>query len=177
VLLVRSFELEEKTMQKPNASRRRKRATPKLRYAIYARSASDVPTSASTSIAEQIRTCTEYAEKPGWKIIKESIETDVPASGVSLAGRHALRNLILATEKQPSRFDCVLSADTSRLSRNLSDCLYILKHFEKNGVEVVEISKGLVRTEHKTQLILLGLMDEQYLLDLSKRARARRTKR
>jgi site-specific DNA recombinase len=165
-------------MNKPNNSRIRTRATSKLyRCAIYARCASESRTSDSNSIAEQICRCREYAEKQRWKIIRESVEADVAVSGVSFVRRNALKNLMAKAQQRPQPFDLLLIADTSRLSRNLSDCLYILKHFEKNGVGVVGISKGPVRTEHKTQLILLGLMDEQYLLDLSKRARARRTKR
>jgi DNA invertase Pin-like site-specific DNA recombinase len=159
-------------MKKTRDSRKRKKATSKpYKCAIYARSASDLQT-ASNSTADQICKCTEYAEKKGWQIIKESVEADVAVSGASRVKRRALRNLMEAADGQPRPFDRVLIADMSRLARNVDDLLQIMNHFHKNGVDVMTISEGFVWPEHRTHLILLGLMDEQYLSELSKRIRA-----
>ena len=97
-------------MKKPKDSRNRKTATSKpYRCAVYARCATDVSKSDSNSIAEQIRSCTEHAQKQGWKISKESVEADVAVSGASLVKRHALRSLMDAAAKRPRAFDRVFS--------------------------------------------------------------------
>jgi DNA invertase Pin-like site-specific DNA recombinase len=156
-------------MKKPKDSRKRRKATFKpYRCAIYARSALEMQT-ASNSTADQIRHCTEHAKKHGWKIIKESVEADVAVSGASLAKRHALRSLMAAAEKKPRPFDRVLVADMSRLARNVEVLLQIVNHFYKNGVDVITIREGFVWPEHRTAFLLWGLMDEQYLLELSKK--------
>jgi hypothetical protein len=51
-----------------------------------------------------------------------------------------------------------------------------MSHFHQNGADVMTIREGFVWPEHRHQFILLGLMDEQYLLELSEKARARRTR-
>jgi DNA invertase Pin-like site-specific DNA recombinase len=141
------------------------------RCAIYARSASEFQT-ASNSTADQIRKCTEYAEKQGWKVIKESVEADIAVSGASLVRRHALRSLMEAAERRPPSFDRVLIADMSRLARNLDDLLPLMNHFHRNGVDVMTIREGCVWPEHRTLFILHGLMGDQYLSELSNRIRA-----
>jgi site-specific DNA recombinase len=130
-------------MTKPDNSRQKTKATPKLnRCAIYARCATDLKRSAPSSIAEQVRVCTEHAGKEGWKIIK--VQADVAVSGASLAGRHALNSLLASANLRPRPFDRVLIADPARLARNSADYVRILEHFGVNGVDVVTISEGLV---------------------------------
>ena len=80
-----------------------------------------------------------------------------------------------AAEKRPRAFDRVLIADMARLARNIDDLLQIMNHFQKNGVDVMTIGEGFVWPENRFNWILAGLMDEQYLLELSKRARVKRT--
>jgi DNA invertase Pin-like site-specific DNA recombinase len=163
-------------MKKPKDSRKRKKATFKpYKCAIYARSASEMQT-ASNSTADQIRMCTEYGEKQGWQIIKESAEADIAVSGASLVKRHALRSLMEAAEKRPRVFDRVLIADMSRLARNVEDFLQVMNHFHNNGVDVMTIREGSI-WPNRAQFILRGLMDEQYLFELSRKARAGRAGR
>lgn len=148
------------------------KTNPEVRCAIYARSASDFQKPNSNSIAKQIRSCTEHARNQGWEIVKESVGSDVAVSGASLVKRHALRSLMDAAERRPRAFDRVLIADMSRLARNVDDLLQIMNHFHKNGVDVVTITEDFVWPEDRTQLIFRVLIDEQYLLELSKKARA-----
>ena len=53
-----------------------------VRCAIYA----DVPTEGPNSVAEQIRTCTEYALKRGLKVAQQFVQSDIRVSGVSFTG-------------------------------------------------------------------------------------------
>jgi site-specific DNA recombinase len=144
------------------------------RCAIYARCASS--DQGATSTENQIRRCNEYADRAGWTVVQAFVRADVAVSGTSFARRDALRSLMEAAEKRPRAFDRVLIADVARLARNLNDLLQIMNHFQKNGVGVMTIREGFVWPEHRTNWILLGLMDEQYLLELSKKARAKRTR-
>jgi DNA invertase Pin-like site-specific DNA recombinase len=103
-------------MKKLKNLRRQKKATPKPnRCAIYARCATDVPTSDSNSTANQVRSCTEYAELQGLKIVNKSVVTDVAVSGDSIVGRNGLKKLMATAKQRPRSFDLVLIADTSRL--------------------------------------------------------------
>src|SRR5260370_33002267 len=111
-----------------------------VRCAIYTRCASSEQS--GPAIENQIRRCTEYAERNGWTIVQEFVQADVAASGTSLEGRNALVSLMIAAEQDPRPFSRVLIADASRLARNLTDVLRIAKHFERNNVRVVSISPG-----------------------------------
>jgi DNA invertase Pin-like site-specific DNA recombinase len=141
-------------MNKPKDSRKKRKANHKPnRCAIYARCATD-PTSASNSIAKQIRFCIEYAEQKQWDVVKEFVRVDLAVSGGSLARRKELRSLMEAAEKRPRTFDRVLIADMSRLARNLDHFLQIMNHFKINGVDVTTIKEGFIWPEHRTHLIL-----------------------
>ena len=77
---------------------------------------------------------------------------DIAVSGASLERRHMLRSLIAAAEKRPRPFNRVLIADTARLTRNMEDCLYILKHFTDHDIRIVDISQGLDLSEIAARL-------------------------
>ena len=96
-----------------------------VRCAIYARCAYDVPTEDSNSVAEQIRTCTEYARKQGWEPVREFVQSDVGASGVSLMGCKSLLQLVDVAAREPRPFDCVLIADISRLGRSMDRVIQV----------------------------------------------------
>jgi DNA invertase Pin-like site-specific DNA recombinase len=174
VLLARSFELRKREMTKPKDSRKRKKATSKpYRCAIYVRCATDLPTSASNSTANQIRKCTEYAEKQGWKIVQELVVTDVGVSGTSVVGRNGLQQLMATAKQRPRSFDLVLIADTSRLCRNLEGALRLAKMFEFNGVHIVSVGQNLDLGDQMARQLLIfsTAMDEQYFHDLAAKIR------
>jgi DNA invertase Pin-like site-specific DNA recombinase len=102
------------------------------RCAIYARCASGVPEHSNAS--EQIRTCTEYAEKQGWKLAEQFVQTDIGASGISFMGCKSLMHLLEAATKEPRPFDCVLVADISRLGRSLDRVTKLVNVFHGRGV-------------------------------------------
>jgi len=108
--------------------------TDAIRTAVYARCASGVPE--DSNAAQQIRTCTEYAEKQGWKVAGEFVQTDIGASGVSLTGCKSLMHLLEAAQRTPRPFDCVLVADISRLGRSLDRVTKLVNAFHGRGVSV-----------------------------------------
>jgi len=108
--------------------------TDAIRAAIYARCASGAPE--HSNAAEQIRTCKEYAEKQGWKVATEFVQTDVSASGVSLTGRTCLMYLLEAAQKSLRPFDCVLVADISQLGHSLERLTKLVSTFHGLGIFV-----------------------------------------
>lgn len=110
-----------------------------VRCAIYARCASGRPE--DSNAAEQIRTCTEYAEKQGWEVAGQFVQTDIGASGISFTGCKSLMHLLEAAKKQPRPFDCVLVADISRLGRSLDRVTKLVNAFHGSGV-FVQTARG-----------------------------------
>jgi DNA invertase Pin-like site-specific DNA recombinase len=134
------------------------------RCAIYARCAASEQS--ATAIENQIRGCTEWAQRNGWTIVQEFVQADVAASGTSLEGRSALVSLMKAAEQNPRPFGRVLIADASRLARSLTDLLRISKHFERNNVQVVSVSQGPDLSDIRAFSMPLTVEDEQFLARL-----------
>jgi DNA invertase Pin-like site-specific DNA recombinase len=105
-----------------------------IRTAIYARCASGRPE--DSNAAEQIRACTEYAQKQGWEVAGEFVQTDIGASGVSLTGCKSLMHLLEVAQRVRRPFDCVLVADISRLGRSLDRVTKLVNAFHGCGVFV-----------------------------------------
>src|SRR5579864_7865255 len=113
--------------------------TDTIRAAIYARCASGVPK--DSNAAQQIRMCTEYAEKQGWRVAGTFVQTDIGASGVSLTGCQSLMHLLEAAQREPRPFDCVLVANISRLGRSLDRVTKLVNAFHGCGV-FVQTARG-----------------------------------
>lgn len=92
-----------------------------IRCSVYARYSSDLQREAS--IEDQIRRCRAYAKRMGWTVLDEYVRWDEAKSVATLAGRSALQSLIRDAKSKPRPFDRMLIDDTSRLARNLPDCL------------------------------------------------------
>jgi hypothetical protein len=129
------------------------------RCAIYARCASGVPEHSNAS--EQIRTCTAYAEKQGWKVAEQFVKTDIGASGISFTGCKSLMHLLEAAQKQPRSFDCVLVADISRLGRSLDRVTKLVNAFHGCGV-FVQTARG----EFDSRNLHSGALGRQRLSEL-----------
>lgn len=105
-----------------------------IRTAIYARCASGGP--ADLNAAEQIRACTEYAQKQGWQIARDFVQNDIGSCGPALTESTSLLHLLEAAQKSPRLFDCVLVADISRLGRSLDRVIKLVNAFHGRGVFV-----------------------------------------
>src|SRR5258708_28203597 len=144
-MLVSRFDLEMTTEVKMKNNRTSAKninpevSTDSLRAAIYARCASGLPE--DSNAAAQIRACTEYAEKQGWKVAGESVQSDIGASGNSLTRCQSLMHLLEAAHRVPRPFDCVLVADISRLGRSLDVVTKLVNAFHGRGV-FVQTARG-----------------------------------
>jgi hypothetical protein len=110
-----------------------------IRTAIYARCCSGVPE--DSNAAEQILACTEYAQKQGWKIVEEFVQTDIGAAGISFTGCKCLMHLVEAAQREHRPFDCVLVADISRLGRSLDRVTKLVNIIHGCGV-FVQTARG-----------------------------------
>ena len=107
-----------------------------VRCAIYSRCATNVSTEDQNSVAEQIRACTDYTHNQGWEVVREFVQSDVGAFGVSLTGCKSLLQLVDVAAREPRPFDCVLVADISRLGRSMDRVFKFLDAFHIRGVFV-----------------------------------------
>ena len=86
-----------------------------MKAALYSRFSTDRQN--ESSIADQVRVCTEYVERQGWKVVERFEDQGI--SGAALGNRPGV--LSLQESAFAGRIDAVLVTDLSRLSR--SPCL------------------------------------------------------
>jgi site-specific DNA recombinase len=108
----------------------------KVRAAIYARFSTDRQSEAS--IADQVRVCTDYATRNGFKVAAQFEDQGI--SGASIAGRPGVRQLIDAA--LAGQFEAVLVTDLSRLSRAQIDLLSVIEEFEEAGIRLLGVQEG-----------------------------------
>jgi site-specific DNA recombinase len=92
-----------------------KNATTVVRAALYARYSTEKQNRAS--IEDQVRECSEYAEKAGWTIAH--VYKDEGISGAATGNRPGFLAMMAAAEA--GEFKVLLVMDLSRLSRNQGD--------------------------------------------------------
>lgn len=131
------------------------------RVAIYARYSSDLQRDAS--IEDQIRVCTQRAQKEGWQVVQAY--TDHGVSGASLM-RPGIQ--ILLQDAQAGKYDIVVAEALDRLSRDQEDIAGIYKRMEFAGVKILTLSEGEVSTLH---IGLKGTMNAMFLKDLADKTR------
>jgi site-specific DNA recombinase len=140
-----------------------------MRCAIYARYSSDLQR--ESSIEDQIRRCREFAERRGWNVVEEFVRHDAAVSGAAIAGRDALTSLVEDAKRKPRPFDRILVDDTSRLARNMGDCLRVVEILQFHSVPISAVSQGIDTEQKSTRPLLAfqGMMDEQYLVGLAEK--------
>lgn len=139
-----------------------------MNCAVYARFSSEKQSAAS--IQDQIRKCSEYADKNAWRVLTGHIYCDSAVSGATNE-RQALKEMLAAATKRPPEFDCVLVDDTSRLSRSLGDADRITKELKFAGVRIVYVAQGFDSDSESAGMLtaIYGGINEQYLVDLGKK--------
>ena len=132
-----------------------------MRVALYARYSSDQQRAAS--IADQQRTCREFAARQGWNVVADY--TDAAMSGASLMrpGFQSLMRAALA-----GTFDVVLAESLDRFSRDQEDTAGLFKRLTFAGVRIVTVSEGDIGHLH---VGLKGTMNALYLQDLAEKTR------
>lgn len=132
-----------------------------MRVAQYARYSSDQQRPAS--IADQQRTCREFAARQGWTVAADY--EDAAMSGASLM-RPGLQALLRAALS--GAFDIVLAESLDRFSRDQEDTAGLFKRLTFAGVRIVTVSEGDIGHLH---IGLKGTMNAMYLHDLAEKTR------
>jgi DNA invertase Pin-like site-specific DNA recombinase len=129
-----------------------------VKAAIYSRFSTDRQN--ESSIADQVRVCTEHADHQGWQIV-ECFE-DQGISGAALGNRPGVLRLQEAALAR--RLDLVLVTDLSRLSRSNGDLSKMIDRLVVKGVRVVGVQDGYdsARRGHKLQAGLSGIIGEAF---------------
>ena len=129
--------------------------------AIYARYSSDLQRDAS--IEDQIRLCTERAEKDGCKVA--NCYSDHGLSGASLM-RPGVQMLL--QDALNGKFDILMAESLDRISRDQEDIAHIHKRLNFAGIGIITLSEGAVNELH---IGLKGTMGALYLKDLADKTR------
>lgn len=130
-----------------------------MKAAIYSRFSMDRQN--ESSIADQVRVCTEYADSHGWQVVERFEDQGI--SGAALGNRPGV--LKLQEAAFAGRIKAVLVTDLSRLSRSqgglskMIDRLLVAK-----GVRVIGVQDGYdsSRRGHKLQAGLSGIIGEAF---------------
>ena len=128
-----------------------------LRAAIYARFSTDMQSDAS--IEDQNRSCRDYAERQGMKVVE--VYSDRAASGASLM-RSGMQKLL--RDGRSRAFDVVVSEGLDRLSRNQADIAQIYQTLMFSDVMIETVSEGAISEMH---IGLKGTMNALFLKDLA----------
>ena len=125
-----------------------------MKAALYSRFSTDRQN--ESSIADQVRVCTECVERQGWKVV-ERFE-DQGTSGAALGNRPGV--LMLQDGALALRFDVVVAIDLSRLSRSQGDLSKMIDRLTAKGVRVIGVQDGYdsARRGHKLQAGLSGII-------------------
>lgn len=132
-----------------------------MRVALYARYSSDQQRAAS--IADQQRTCREFASRNGWTVVADY--TDPATSGASMI-RPGIQALM--RDAHSGAFDGVVAESLDRFSRDQADVAGMYKRLIYAAVKVVTVSEGEIGPLH---IGLKGTMNSLYLSDLAEKTR------
>jgi site-specific DNA recombinase len=129
-----------------------------MRVALYSRFSTDRQN--ESSIADQVRVCTEYVERQGWKVVERFEDQGI--SGAALGNRPGV--LMLQEGALAGRFDAVVVMDLSRLSRSQGDLSKMIDRLTAKGVRIIGVQDGYdsARRGHKLQAGLSGIIGEAF---------------
>jgi site-specific DNA recombinase len=129
-----------------------------MKAALYSRFSTDRQN--ESSIADQVRVCTEYVERQGWKVVERFEDQGI--SGAALGNRPGV--LMLQEGALARRFDAVVVTDLSRLSRSQGDLSKMIDRLTARGVRVIGVQDGYdsTRRGHKLQAGLSGIIGEAF---------------
>ncbi len=135
---------------------------------IYSRFSTDRQT--ESSIADQVRICTEWATREGITVVRTF--SDEGISGAAIGNRPgfiAMRAAGMARE-----FELLLVMDLSRLSRSQGDLAQTIDRLIFNGVRVVGVHDGFdtARDGHELVSGLSGIIGQQFRKMVSKKTYA-----
>lgn len=130
-----------------------------MKAAIYSRFSADKQT--ESSIADQVRVCTEYAERQGWTVSHRFEDQGI--SGAAIGNRPGCVAMLEAAKARA--FDVLLVMDTSRRSRSSADLSRIADRLVFMGLRIVAVQEPGADTSKDGWEIyfgLSGLMGQQF---------------
>ena len=130
--------------------------------AIYCRYSSDLQK--DTSIEDQARLCTHFADTAGYKVVAEY--HDRARSGASIFGRDGIIDLLADAKRK--RFRAVIVEALDRLSRDQEDLAGIFKRLSFAGIQLIAVHDG---EADPVQIGVRGLLGSLYLQDLAHKIR------
>lgn len=136
-----------------------------IRAAIYARYSSD--NQREESIAGQLRECRAYAERNGFKVVKEYTDSALTATSDRRPGFQQM-----ITDSGKNIFDVVVVWKLDRFSRNRYDSAVYRKKLKDSGVKLVSAMERIA--DGPEGVILEGLLEamaEYYSANLSENIR------
>ena len=125
----------------------------------------------SQSISNQRDFIINYLEKNKLTLIDEYIDDGVSGTQFDRAGWLRLINDI-----ETGRINMVVTKDTSRLGRNISQCLYYsTEYFQEKGVRYVAIADGIDtfdKNQNTDMLMFKAFYNEMFVKDISTKIKA-----
>ncbi len=125
----------------------------KIRVAAYCRVSTKKETQADSERAQIEHYEEIIRNQPEWEYA--GIYVDSGKSAASMKNRPALQKLL--AEARAGRIDKILTKSISRFSRNLMDCLMIVREMREIGVSIC-FEKEELDTERMESELLLGLL-------------------
>lgn len=126
------------------------------------------------SLEDQERSCRNAAAAKGWVVLDNHIYTDKARSGTRVAGQDGLNALLEAAKSKPRPFDRLIIDDTSRLARDVTDVLVIVRQLRACSVAIYFVAQNMDSRDEQTfdlMLSIFGAFDQQQVTRLRKRVK------
>lgn len=129
-----------------------------MKAAIYSRFSTDRQN--ESSIADQVRVCTEHAARQGMTVT--ALFEDQGISGAAIGNRPGVKSMQEAA--LAGEFDALLVTDLTRLSRSNGDLSKMIDRLTAKGLRVIGVQDGYdsARRGHKLQAGLSGIIGEAF---------------
>ena len=127
------------------------------RVATYARYSDDLQS--PLSIDDQLRTCTEFAEREGYEVVGSY--SDAAMSGFSILQRPGIQKLM--DDARKGMFDALVAEGLDRISRDQEDSAGLFKRLKFLGIKIVTLQEGEISSLH---VGFKGTMNAVFLDDL-----------
>lgn len=120
-----------------------------------------------SSIADQFRNCSQFAERQGWTITQQF--EDRAISGSTAIGRPGYLSLMAAAKAR--EFDALIVDDFSRLSRDTEETARMAKRLKFWGVRVIGVSDGIDSDSKSYRMTVgfAGIKNELFNADLAEK--------
>jgi DNA invertase Pin-like site-specific DNA recombinase len=128
-----------------------------MKAVIYSRFSMDRQN--ESSIADQVRVCTEYAERQGWKVAERY--EDKAISGAAIGNRPGFQRM--RADAMARKFDELLVTDTTRLCRS-GELQPLIERLRYQGVCVVGVQDTFDSSAYTSdmQAGLSGIMSVEF---------------